>query len=326
MSGSVMTESEAPTIGQPSSWWRILRTPAFVFGVLLMVELGLRLTEERLSLDVRHIRTMDEVVAELDESSGPTMLFIGNSLTRHGVDFDLVKEVLASSGAEEWSVAVIHPDDTMVLDWLYLYDRYVIEQDAVPDVVVIGFAAWHLDDRPVTRAQSYRLGRYFVSDRMLGDLVGNELSSLTERMNVLLARHSAAFAARERISRRILSLLPSFPDSAQRVNDLLQDARRGESSKKTFERLERLITLVQESGAELVFVAMPIRSGYDLDPELMRTLEGGGAHLIDLRSIPGLTADMFLDGLHLLPEGAELYSRHTASALVPLLSPAAAVR
>lgn len=321
-----MTESATQPSGQPSTWWRILRTPAFVLGALLLIEMGIRLTEERLSLDIRHIRRMEGIVAELDASTSPRVLFIGNSLTRHGADLDLMKEVLAANGVEELSVAAIHPDDTMVLDWLYLYDRYVIEQDAVPDVVVIGFAAWQLDDRPVTRAQSYRLGRYFVSDRMLGDLVGNELSSLTERMNVLLARYSAAFAARERISRRVLSLLPSYEDSAQRVNDMLRDANEDERARMTFERLARLVAVVEGSGAELVLVAMPIRSGYDLDPEIVRTVEAGGAHLIDLRRIPGLTADMFLDGLHLLPEGAELYSRHTASALAPLLSRSAAVR
>lgn len=321
-----MTESAMQPSGQPSTWWRILRTPAFVLGALLLIEMGIRLTEERLSLDIRHIRRMEGIVAELDASTSPRVLFIGNSLTRHGADLDLMKEVLAANGVEELSVAAIHPDDTMVLDWLYLYDRYVVENDAVPDAVVVGFGIWHLEDRPISRAQAYRLGRHFASDRMLGQLLGTDLTTLTDRMNVLLARYSAAFANRERVSRRVLALLPGYEESAQRVNDLLREPEEAQASAPTYGRLERFVREVVGSGAELVLAAMPTRAGYDLDPELVRVAEAAGARVLDLRDVPGLTAAMFADPLHLDDGGAELFSRHAAQELAPLLSPAAAVR
>src|SRR5690606_10559563 len=93
---------------------------------------------------------------------------------------------------------------------------------------------------------------------------------LTDRMNVLLARYSAAFANRERVSRRVLALLPGYEESAQRVNDLLREPEEAQASAPTYGRLERFVREVVGSGAELVLAAMPTRAGYDLDPELVR--------------------------------------------------------
>ncbi len=307
-------------------WWLYLRTPAFVLAVLLLVEVGVRATEERLSLDVKHIHDMGRIVSDLAAAPGPSLLFIGNSLTRRGVDVDLMRAGLDEDGAGEWNVAAVYPDDTAVLDWIYLYDRYVVEQDAVPDVVAVGFGIWHLEDRPISRAQSYRLGRYFASGRMLGQLVNTEMTNLADKMNVLLSHYSAAFANRERISRRVLSLLPGYEESAQRLNDLLKASDDAPETAPTYEHLRRLVAEVEGSGADLVLVAMPTRAGYDLDPQLVRVAEEAGARVVDLRDVPGLTTAMFLDPLHLSPEGAELFTRQAAEALAPLLSRSAAVR
>lgn len=319
-------EGAPVTVAAGRPWWHHVRVPAFVLAALLLVEVGVRAVEERLSIDVRHINRMDEIVTALVAAPGPSVLFVGNSLTREGVDLELMRAGLAANGAGEWNVAAVYPDDTAVLDWLYLYDRYVVENDAVPDVVVVGFGIWHLEDRPISRAQAYRLGRHFASDRMLGQLLGTDLTTLTDRMNVLLARYSAAFANRERVSRRVLALLPGYEESAQRVNDLLREPEEAQASAPTYGRLERFVREVVGSGAELVLAAMPTRAGYDLDPELVRVAEAAGARVLDLRDVPGLTAAMFADPLHLDDGGAELFSRHAAQELAPLLSPAAAVR
>ncbi|HEX7038497.1 MAG TPA: hypothetical protein VF202_00115 [Trueperaceae bacterium] len=324
VAGRAAAEGAAARAG--ARWWLYLRTPAFVLAVLLLVEVGVRVTEERLSLDVEHIHEMGDIVRDLADAPGPSVLFIGNSLTRRGVDVDLMRAGLDEDGAGDWNVAALYPDDTAVLDWVYLYDRYVIGQDAVPDVVVVGFGNWHLEDRPISRAQSYRLGRYFASDRMLGYLVGTELTSLADKINVLLSHYSAAFANRERISRRVLSLLPGYEESARRINDLLKGSEDVAEAPATYERLERLVKEVEGSGAELVLTAMPTRSGYDLDPQLVKVAEEAGARVIDLRDVPGLTTEMFEDPLHLGPEGAALYTSYAAEALAPLLSRSAAVQ
>lgn len=315
-----------PRSSRPARLWTLVRTPLFVLAALLLVEVGVRTTEERLSLDVRHINDMGDIVRGLAAQPGPSALFVGNSLTREGVDLEVLARGLEEAGAGRWDLAAVYPDDTAVLDWLYLYDRYVAEPGTVPDVVIVGFGIWHLEDRPVSRAQSYRLGRHFASDRMLGELMRAELSTFTERMNFLLARYSAAFANRERIARRVLSLLPGYEESAQRVNDLLRGSDEDVESVPTYDRLRRFVAAVEGSGAQLILVAMPTRAGYDLDPELVRVAEAAGATVIDLREVQGLATEMFADPLHLRPVGAEVFSRAAADALAPLLSRSAAVR
>src|SRR5690606_20015032 len=142
-------EGAPVTVAAGRPWWHHVRVPAFVLAALLLVEVGVRAVEERLSIDVRHINRMDEIVTALVAAPGPSVLFVGNSLTREGVDLELMRAGLAANRAGEWNVAAVYPDDTAVLDWLYLYDRYVVENDAVPDVVVVGFGIWHLEDRPI---------------------------------------------------------------------------------------------------------------------------------------------------------------------------------
>lgn len=300
----------------------------FVVAVLALVEIGVRAVETRLSVDVIHIKSINGVVRDLIRSSEMaderSVLFIGNSLTRRGVDIDVFTETLERGGLSRLRLAAVYPDDTTVLDWTYLYKHAVREAGAVPDAVVIGFGWTHLDDRPVSRAQSYRLGRYFASWADMPPLLREDVTALPDRVNIVLSKVSATFANRERISKRVLSFLPYYQASANTVNEIaLRDnkAEGDDRSDSRYRRLEQLIEAVEESGAELVFISMPMLEGHDLDPRIVEIIEANGSHHVDARDVPGLAPEHYLDPLHLDPaSGALLYSSHAAELLVPVLA------
>src|SRR5690606_3757118 len=141
----VNVAAKAPRTG--GGW----RTALLVVGALVLVEVAVGAVETRLSVDNRHIGEIGSIVAGLEaagsEDGATTVLFLGNSLTRRGVDLDTFERALASAGVANGAAAAVYPDDTSVLDWLYLYESAIVAEDAVPDVVVIGFGMWHLEDR-----------------------------------------------------------------------------------------------------------------------------------------------------------------------------------
>lgn len=304
-----------------------VKTLLFVVVALAMTEIGVRVVESRLSVDIEHIQGIPTIVSELARDSETAMdsslLFLGNSLTRRGVDTEVFSMTLEDLGVEGVQLAAVYPDDTSVLDWHYLYQDMVMRANAVPDVVVIGYGFWHLEDRPVTRAQTYRLGRYYTAWEDISGLFRNDVARLGDRINVLLAKLSAAFANRERIAQRVLSFLPYYQQSARRLNDMVRDAEpagTGDASEVTYERLIRLIELIEGSGAELILIAMPTRDGYILDPRVSQIAAASGSVLIDARQVPGLTSDQFEDNIHLDPDtGAKLYSEFSARLLAPVL-------
>lgn len=305
-----------------------MRSLLFVLAVLVVVEVGVRAVESRLSVDIEHIQEMPRIVSDLlgasEAENEPSLLFLGNSLTRRGVDLETFEERLGEEGVDELRMAAIYPDGTSVLDWLFLYRTNVAGAKGVPDVVVINFGFWHLEDRPVTRAQAYRLGRYYTNWPDLSELFREDVRDLSDRIDVVLSKLSAVFANRERISQRILSFVPYYQQSARQINDMIEDAgdqAEGAVAEKSYLRLVRLIEEIEGSGSELVFMAIPTRDGYSLDPRVAEIAEAQGADFIDARQVPGLTAEQFEDNLHLDPStGAKLYSEYAAGLLAPVLA------
>jgi hypothetical protein len=298
-----------------------------VFAALVLLEVAVRGVESRLSVDIQHLDEIPSILTDLEDDGlaggAQTMLFLGNSLTRRGVDLELIESSFQSSGISNVRAAAIYPDDTTVLDWLHLYESKVAEENVVPDVVVVSFGDLHLEDRPLTRAQTHRLGRHFVSWSSLRSLFSHDATTLADRSEVLLSKVSALFANRERIALRILSFLPYYQQSARTVNDLNVSANASVDSAHvpTFERLRRLIATVEASGAELILVAMPILEGFEVHPSIYALAESHGVDLVDARFVPGLMDEHFEDTLHLDPAtGGQIYSRHLASRLAALLA------
>lgn len=328
MSSSTSSSDPATTAGGPKgrpagrAWlaWLV------VLAALVLVEGAVRAIEERLSVDVEHIHQVARIAGDLaderEASGARTVMFLGNSLTRRGLDVGVLESELGTFGLENVAVAAVYPDDTSVLDWLYLYESEIAPA-GVPDVVVVGFGIWHLEDRVPSRAQTYRLGRHFTAWSLLPDLFRDDVTVLADRANVLLAKVSATFANRERIARRVLSFLPHYQESARVINEQqrVDVGSRDAAAPRSYDRLARFIRSVEDSGAELVLVAMPILEEFPFDPQIEEVARTNGATLVDARDVPGLGAEHFEDLIHLDPHtGALLYSEHVAELLAPLLN------
>lgn len=296
------------------------RVLLLVFAALLVVELGVRVIEPRLSLDIRHIQAIPDIVSDVHESAGPSVVFFGNSLTRAGVDLGVMASGLAPAGVERGGVAAVYPDDTTILDWIYVYEHYLARPDLEPDLLVLGFAVWHLQDADVQATQTLRLGRHFTSWASLGTLFSQDVHRSEERLNVILAKTSRAFANRERISRRVLAALPGYQASAARINDVLRRAEEtdetDETVEPTYRQVERFLRSAAAGGTRVVVVAMPTRTRYDLDPRLPDVVEENGAVFVDARDVPGLEPARFRDALHLDEAGAAIYSAYVAPLLL----------
>jgi len=301
-----------------------------MLALLLAVEGGMRVLEPRLSMDVRHIRVIPQVVSTLAAAPGEHLLFLGNSMTRRGVDLDVLEPALAARGVAEdtFSVGLIYPDASNVLDWHYVYRRYLSAPGAAPDVMVVGFAAEGLEDVPPDPQQVRRVARHHTSLADVPEVFAHDFTTIAQRGEFLISKAFVSFAHRERVRVRVFDwLIPFYEETERDINraqglaaqSLAPALAPAQAPGARYTHLKRFLDSVDTAAVEVIFVAMPLRDPYPLDPGLAEVLEAEGAELLDLRSVPGLSDAAFADALHLAPEGAVLYSRALARKLAPLL-------
>jgi hypothetical protein len=290
---------------------------AFIALVFLACEIGLRVSGPRTSIDIQHIRTIPQIVTDLNNARHPTLLFLGNSLTRRGVIPEVLTEALAAQGFTNVHIAMIYPDDTNIADWLYLYKRYVRSKGVAPDILLVGFSEEQLSDSQGLHID--RLGRYFGGIDTLSEAFHYDVQDLNDRVSYLLASLSCAYADRDRVRTDLFGvIIPHYKTSAQVLNKAIKN--RGEVSgrgmSQRYKRLTRFLELTTGTPTKVVFVAIPLPALYPLDPSLQPVLLEKGSQLIDLRNIGGITDADFLDGYHLTPHGGAIYTRELSRRLL----------
>ncbi len=277
-------------------------------AVAAACELGLRIGSERLSSDIAHIRSIPAVAAALRGRDGEQLLFLGNSLTREGVDLATVRGEL-QCGPAGVSAESVHPDDTTILDWYYLYRNNFSSENAL-DWMVIPFVRGQLSDG--TTIHPDRIAAYFGGWANAEEMLRFDLTSLGDRIGYLLASSLRLFSERERVRDRVLSVaIPDYRRTATRLNEAVrrESARRSPDEKPTYTRLVRLLGLARQRGVRAAFVAMPVPQPYGLDPGLQAVLAQNGGELLDMRDTKELSAADYADRLHLSPSGAKTFSR-----------------
>lgn len=310
------------------------RVVAVLLASVLAGEAVLRSVAGRLSQDVQHLTRFeaiaDELTAPADEPEPLRVLFLGNSLTRCGVDLDAFDPEAESAAGRPVVVRKLNPDNTAVADWFYAYRNYFAEQSRAPDLLVIGFQAEHLVDAPSNHPR--RLAQFYCDAGDWADLCRDDLRDFEARAEFLLAAQSSLVANRDRIERRVLDLvIPGYQDGLQTLNSRVQARRTAPNRQRTYDRLARLLEMARAEGTQVVLAAMPVLTPYEIDPALYGVAAAHGATLLDCRNIEGITPDMFPDGLHMNAVAAACYSRHLAHVLQPALArvgrePAAADR
>lgn len=292
------------------SWASLRATEAKIVLVLLacfaVADCGLRMVDQRLSGNIAHIESIPSLVASAGSNAERSMLIVGNSLTNNGVDEKIVAARLSDVG-----IAKITPDGTSLWEWKCLLEREVLRrQDVQIDVVVIGFA-WHLlSDQ--ARADASKLGALYCE---LGDIrrpTAIGLASFGDRAEFLLARISRIYAMRDVLRNRVLPLvIPHYKTYTQQANA----AGFGQEQKTptyTYEHFGRLVATLEQKGTQIIVVAMPVQTDYEVDPELRELAARGKIGLIDLRDTEGLDASTYLDAMHLNARGQQLLSEQLA--------------
>lgn len=289
-----------------------------LLALLGVCEASMRLYGVRLSKDIQHLEQLDEIAARIaaPASGGETrVLFLGNSLTRFGVDPEEFARAAAEQGLAPLRIEKIMPDNTALADWYYAYRAFFAAEDRAPDLLVIGFQGGHLRDAASQHPE--RLARFYCRPEDFPELCARDLLTFESRAGFGAASLSALICNRDRIESRVLArLIPGYEEGIQELN---RRVRGGESTINTaapaYDRLRRLLDVAAEDGVRVVLAAMPVPQSYEIDPELPRLAAECGARLIDCRHVPGVSADMFPDGLHMDAGAARLYSRYLAGQL-----------
>src|SRR6185503_9022215 len=118
-----------------SSSKRELKTCLAVVAVLVLLNVVVSRYHNWLSGDVVHLSKLPEIAQSIREATGGKILFLGNSLTREGVSLPVIREQFAGGplGGVTWQK--VHPDDTNIIDWYYLYKNSFVRTGSAPDVL-----------------------------------------------------------------------------------------------------------------------------------------------------------------------------------------------
>lgn len=293
-----------------------------IVGVVLLLlacEGFVRVAEVKISNDISHIREMPAIVERLRNANSPRVLFLGNSLTRDGVDLQAIRQAVRATAEERLALEGIYPDDTTICDWYYVYRTFLVNRDVAPNLVVVGYIRSQLEDEASLRMG--RLGAYFGGWSALSEAFRDDIPGVGDRIQYLISSVSLLFANRERIRDRLLDfIIPDYRRSARLLNGILlrRSQKPQERNQPTYQRLRRFIRLVQTNGTKLVLVAMPMPDPYPIADVLRSTVAGEGGMLLDLRYVSGLARTDFPDRYHLSPSGAKIYSSALATDLQKL--------
>lgn len=294
-----------------------IKVVCLVLLVLLGYEFIIRTQEEALSLDVKHIRQIPAISSSLVRSEGLRVLFLGNSLTRNGVDAAVLEKELRAQGVGPLHIERVFPDESTISDWYYIFKDKFVDAGHLPNVLIVSFAEAHLQDNQAIKPD--RLAGYFTSADDIPEIFANDVRDFDSRSDFLLSALSSSFANRTRVRTRLLDLLiPYYRDSAPRLNRTLQTTKSGkaENVQHTYHRLERLMAMAQKHGVRIIFVAMPQREKvYPVDPQLRNIIEASEMTFIDCRTVEGLERENYIDEMHLNSNGGAIYSRYLARQL-----------
>ncbi|WP_339749041.1 hypothetical protein [uncultured Rubinisphaera sp.] len=288
------------------------------FGVLLVVlvsflalESIFRFRGEILSKDIAHLNSFDQISRNLAEDAHPNelrTLFLGNSLTRYGINQELFTQIIEKDYHLSIKTAKMNPDNTALADWFYAYQTYYKKAGRPPEVMIVGFEGNHLRDAPSNHLD--RLAYYYGAGNDPENLDRFDLKTLEQKISFQLCRVSAAMANRDRLQRRMLDkVIPQYREGMDQLNGRLQIA--GSSSRKeqiSYERLLKFIALAEQDDVQVILVAMPVPEFYEFDTPLLEVVSSTSAQLVDCRLIPGLTNDMFFDGLHMDEQASRIYT------------------
>ena len=169
---------------------------ASVVLVLIAVECGLRAIEEKVSLNIQHIRQIPAIAQTMMSGPEPRLLFLGNSMTREGIDEASFHEAVTDQGITPLTIGRIFPDNTQIGEWYYAFKKQCIRANRIPNFLVVSCPTEQLTD--LAHFSVYKLGSTWTHYHDLFEVFENEVTEFGDRAEFLIAKHSSAFANRGR--------------------------------------------------------------------------------------------------------------------------------
>lgn len=285
--------------------------------MFLLLESSIRLGSQLLSIDDAHIKSVPDLISELAECKSPRILFIGNSLTREGVDLKELKKELDIAGLHDANIAAVFPDDTTPIHWQYIVKNHVLVQATKPDYIFMGVAGYNLVDTAPLGLR--KLGCSWCKVADFPELIRDEELTFDEIGEIFTSWISWTFAKQDRIKKYILDLIiPNFRDAFRRLSDMATISNDLSASDPTYEKIIRYDQFYHSNSLEVHYLGMPIQRGWTIHPKLQQVIDEGEIKFIDMRDLPDLGETHFKDSIHLTPEGARIFSKHLAKAIVLL--------
>jgi hypothetical protein len=314
-----MNANEAHTnVARPErNEWKVLLVLALSF---LLMEGLVRCFAGSLSEDLRNTLATPKTAARIARATDEvrTVLVVGNSLARRGVDLELLNQETGwPKDGKKFGVEAeqFTPDATSAVQWDWGIKRYFANTGSHPDVILIITGRAHLLDFP---ASPETLGAYFVGAPDLGVAL-KSMDSSEEALKLLLGRTSHVLANRDRVRTRIgYSYLPGFEIAWPKltaVNDASAEAPDRQPQTANTESLKRLIATATEMGSDLHVFSVPMPKPYQLPENVIRLLENSKIPFHNLSSLPGIDTDHFPDNYHLDKSGARTFTRALLHAL-----------
>jgi hypothetical protein len=306
---AVASERNAPA--NPQLRLATVAIVALVALVFLGAEILSRYAFPRISQIERRIRSDEHQAMSIRApapDSPPTVLVVGNSLLLRGLDYPKIRTEMAPDA----QVIRFSIENTEYLDWYYGL-RHMFESGVHPSMVVL----------------CLNLGQT-VSSRTLGDYSARHLFGVPELLPVaraagmdatrtsglILAHWSAFYASRATIRNFILNRAdPSYAHVMHALADSAPNALPPDDAlvNTARDRLAAIQHLCTQYGVELVLLIPPSLTRYnDLLASAARLQN---VSFDDPMPVGTLGPEYFMDGVHLNPTGAVLFTNAVAGRL-----------
>ena len=245
-------------------------------------------------------------------------MVIGNSLTREGIDEQLIKRSIDNRIISKKAIGYIYPDDTSIMEWYYIFVSYYAQSKIYPKNIFVIFAEDHLVSREIQFEEIQRISKY-TQFKSLFNVIINEGLSLSLSIDLYLSKVFRFYSNRERINKRILNIIPNYRATLRKLNQKLKPKEIKTEDKKNYYHLNRLIRLIDNLKIQTNFIAIPISKPYDINPRLRRIINSSQyCDLVNFQNTKKFTENDFLDGYHLNQYGAHKFTNQFLEQLLSI--------
>jgi len=269
------------------------------------IEIVLHFLQPFLSKDLKHYKEMDLVLEKFNNCNKDKVLFIGNSLTREGIDTQLFSE-------QNKCIALIRPDDTTINEWAWIFKSKVSGRINIKELKII-FLGSQLKDKPLEVQNLVSISN-LVSTNEIFEVIHLEDLDFSDSASLVLAHWSKVFSSRERVQRRILALLPKYKEQSRLINQSLVHAgtrTEDKIQKNRYRHLKMLIQLAQEKKVRITFIAAPLPKPYKIESNLLDIFDKySSISFLDARKAWDIQDKDFQDGYHLNARGASKFTKY----------------